>query len=97
MLVQAMIGSVSPNFRMIELAFENGKWVIRVTLASESQADREEVDEICDEMSVFLDGVRGRISDAAYSEITADIVVSQAVIYIKPQQETRLVFRRREH
>ena len=97
MLNQALIGSISPNFREVELAFEEMKWVVRVTLAKENEEDREEIGEICDSLSVFLIDVRERISEEAYAEVIADVIVSEAPLYITPRAEPRLVFRMREN
>jgi hypothetical protein len=96
MLTQAMIGAVSPNFRLVELAFEHKTWVVRVTLREESKADREEIDEICDEFSIFLEDVRDPICSRAYARIVPDVTVSQDPIILSPAAPTRYVFRMRE-
>ncbi len=96
MLHGAMVGSVSPNFRMVELAFEEMKWVVRVTLREENDDDREEIGEICDSFSVGLVDVRECITEVAYAEIVSDVIVSEAPIYFTPRAEPRVVFRMRE-
>lgn len=96
MLAQAMIGAVSPNFRLVELAFEHETWVVRVTLREESKADREEIDEICDEFSIFLEDVSDRICSRAYARIVPDVIVSQDPIILSPAAPARYVFRMRE-
>ena len=96
MLTQAMIGAVSPNFRLVELAFEHETWVVRVTLREESKADREEIDEICDDFSIYLEDVRDRISPQAHVGIIPDVIVSQDHIILSPSVEARYIFRMRE-
>ena len=96
MLHQAMVGSISPNFRMVEFAFEDMKWVIRVTLREESDEDREEIEEISDSFSVFLVDVREAITEEAYAAMVTDVIVSVEPIYLTPQSEPRVVFRARE-
>lgn len=96
MLTQALIGAVSTNFRLVELAFEHETWVVRVTLREESKTDREEIDEICDDFSIYLEDVRDRISTQAYVGIVSDVVVSQNPIILSPSVEARYIFRMRE-
>lgn len=96
MLVQAMIGAISSNFRMIELAFEEGRWLVRVTLETDKEEDREEVEEICDRMSIYLMDVQDRISKAADAAVDFEILISQGLIILSPELEPRVVFRRRE-
>jgi hypothetical protein len=96
MLTQAMIGAISPNFRLVELAFEHETWVVRVTLREESNADREEINEICDEFSIFLEDVRDRISPQAYARVRADVIFSEDPIILSPYVPARYVFCMRE-
>lgn len=96
MLNQALIGSISPNFRLVELDYEDGKWVVRVILAKNDPNDRDEVGEIVDAMSCYLEDIRDRISKDAYAEVSSDVVVSQEIITIDPTMEGRVVFRMRD-
>lgn len=96
MLTQALIGAISPNFRMVELAFEDSRWVVRVTLRAEDVADREEIEDVCDEMGIFLGDIIDRISPIAYARVDHEIVVSTAPVFLTPQLEPRVVFKARE-
>lgn len=96
MLQQALIGAVSPNFRMVELGFESGVWVVRVTLRAEDEADREEVEDVCDAMGDFLEDIRERISDAAYAKVIPSIRISTETIFLRPESVPRIVFRARD-
>ncbi|MNT87082.1 hypothetical protein D3C72_2274490 [compost metagenome] len=46
MLVQSMVGAISPNFRMITLLREDEEWVIRFYLETNDEDDIEEIEEI---------------------------------------------------
>lgn len=96
MLTQALIGVISPNFRMVELAFEGGQWVVRVTLAEDDRSDREEVADACDQMSFYLEDVRDRLTDVAHAKVVTDVIVSKHAICMSPVSEPRVVFRMRE-
>jgi len=46
MLGQALIGAVSPNFRMVSLDLDGESWLIRFYLEKEIEEDIEEIDDI---------------------------------------------------
>ena len=96
MLTQAMIGAVSPNFRLVELAFERGAWVIRISLREESAVDREEIANLCDEFLNNLADVRHLLSPKADAAAIPDVIVTQDRIILSPYSPTRYVFRMRE-
>ncbi|MDF9755866.1 hypothetical protein ACVWY1_002290 [Pseudomonas sp. TE6288] len=50
MLVQALVGAVSPNFRMVSISFEGEEWVTRFYL---EEYDEEDVDEVVDVMCQY--------------------------------------------
>lgn len=95
MLTQALIGAVSSNFRLVALAFEDAKWVLQVILREESDVDREEINEICDDFLAFMTSVQNRISKRADADITPHVIVSQDPIYLS-DDKVRYVFRARE-
>lgn len=96
MLTQAMIGAVSPNFRLVELAFEHDTWVVRVTLREESSVDREEIADMCDEFLNYLSDVRRQLSPKADADAIPDVIINQNLIILSPTSPTRYVFRMRE-
>jgi hypothetical protein len=96
MLTQAMIGAVSPNFRLVELAFESDTWVVRVSLSEESAVDREEIADLCDEFLNNLANVRHLLSPKADTEAVPDVIITQDIIILSPTSPTRYVFRMRE-
>lgn len=96
MLNQALIGAISPNFRMVELTWEGGSWVVTVTLAEDRDDDREAVEDICADMSCYLMDLQGRISKPAEAGPSATIVVSKDPIFIDPASARRLALLMRQ-
>ncbi|MBN7870580.1 hypothetical protein J0M44_29570 [Pseudomonas aeruginosa] len=46
MLVQALIGAISANFRMVTLCYEDAEWVIRFYLERDIEEDVEEIEDL---------------------------------------------------
>ncbi|WP_213883107.1 hypothetical protein [Pseudomonas mosselii] len=46
MLVQALVGAISPNFRMVAISLEDGEWVTRFYLEEYDEEDIDEVEEV---------------------------------------------------
>jgi hypothetical protein len=44
--VQALLGTISPNFRLVALGNLGGRWQLRFVLEHESLEDREEIEDI---------------------------------------------------
>jgi hypothetical protein len=95
MLNQALHGAISPNFRLVELGFEGGEWVVYIVLRQDDDVDREEADEICDQFSIFLEDVRDRISASAYAPIRPVVTVATARLDSLPSDSRRRVFKMR--
>src|SRR5690349_9127593 len=85
-LVQALWGSISPNFRMVVLSRESDEWVIRIVLEKEDEDDREEIEEI---ESAF-DALQNTNTPRRF-----DVVVDARPMSW-PKPPVRVVFRRRE-
>jgi len=85
-LVQALLGAVSPNFRMVALAKEINEWRLIFVLASESSEDRDEIDDIAIEFEALQD---------CPIELKVELVVSNQPIDW-PSPPTAVVYRRRE-
>ena len=54
-LVQALLGAISQNFRMVALSNENQVWRLIFVLASESPEDRDEIDDVASEFKALQD------------------------------------------
>lgn len=85
-MVQALCGSVSPNFRRVTLSNDAGVWKVQIVLEQECEEDREEIEEIA---SAF---------DALQSTNTPrDFEVKVIDVPLRlPEPPTRVVFCRRE-
>ena len=96
MLIQAMIGCITPNIRQIALQYKNDSWIIKVILSEDNEDDRVEIIDIADETSIFLEDLRGRISECAYRKVIPVIEVSDKPLDFKQIENQRLVYRRKE-
>ena len=96
MFIQAMIGAISSNFRQIVLSYENNEWILIVTLEKDSDEDREEVVDIVEEFSIFLEDIKDKISDVAYVSARAVIVITNDKMDSNISKNERVMFRRKE-
>lgn len=85
-LVQAMVGAVSPNFRMVAVSNTAGVWQLLFILETEDEEDREEIADIATEVEAMQDtGIRYEL----------EIRVTSEPLQL-PALPTRVVYRRRE-
>lgn len=85
-LVHALLGLVSPNFRMVALKNDGEVWRLQFVLETDSEMDREAIDDVATEFESLLShGIRYEI------EIT---ITAGEISW--PSAPTRVVFRRRE-
>ncbi len=96
MLMQAMLGAISSNFRQISLSFKNKKWLLNVTIEKDDKEDRDEILEIADEFSIFIDDIKDKISSTLYVKVDAIIEVSSDSLKFTCDDDTRVIFRRKE-
>lgn len=85
-LTQALLGAISPNFRMVSISSEVPGYKIRIVIAKESDEDREE---IADVETEFEAQQSNRI------EYEFDIVVSDRPLD-RPGASSVVVYLRRE-
>lgn len=85
-LVQAMLGAISPNFRMVSLANDGAVWRLQFVLESDNTSDREEIQEIASMFESLQD------SRVPYE---IDVTISSKEIPVS-KAPTRVVYRRRE-
>ena len=85
-LVQAMIGAVSANFRMVALERADRSWRVRYWLQADDAVDREEIEDIDFEFANFM-------NDAPTS---FEITIAGDEVLLLPDPPARTVFRRRE-
>lgn len=85
-VVQAMLGAVSPNFRMVTLGHDGQSWHLRVTLERHDEEDREEIENVVVQWEALQDGPR---------KMTVEVEVNNGPL-TWPTAPTRALYRRRE-
>lgn len=93
MLVQALCGAISPNFRIIALEFSENIWKILFVSEKESSADREEIEDVTDEFGSLLLGLNIRKEIRLKVEILIDASPRISLDHI----QWITVFRRKEN
>lgn len=96
MLVQALVGVISNNFRMVTLSFDGECWIVEARLLCEDETDREEFDDAIDEFSIFLEDVRSDLSRQADKKVVGKIVVGNEPLTCPVSADKRVVFWKRE-
>src|SRR5262249_21858875 len=85
-LVQALLGAVSPNFRMVALFADGDVWRLQFTLETDNALDREEIDDIASEFEAQ------HSSNVEY-EVETKVTTGHIAW---PAFPARVVFRRKE-
>ena len=85
-LVQALLGAISPNFRMVAIAHDGHRWKLMFVLEEDLVEDRQEIEDIAVEFEALQE------KPIAY-EVTVSVVTSRIEW---PPQSVRVVYRRRE-
>lgn len=96
MLMQAMLGALSTNIRRVALSFRGGCWILAFTLEGDDAEDREEIADILDEFSVFLEGIKDNITSSAYIRAEVVVEVSTGKLECVSSDDTRVIFQRKE-
>lgn len=91
MLIQALWGAISPNFRMIALSFAEPVWQLLFVLECDIAEDRQEIEDVAGEFDALLLGLGG--GTLKYEIKT---VVSTEPLSILDPSSWQIVFRRRE-
>jgi len=90
MLLQALVGAVSANIRMITLSLEAPVWKLQFVLESESTEDREEIEDIAGEFDGLLLAL-----DRRELRFEVETLVSTERLGC-PEPPARVVFKRKE-
>ncbi len=88
-LMQALKGSVSPNFRMVMLEYDEGMWRLIYILEHDSSYDREEIGEIKYDFLAFQE-------TSIYCETIIEIDDGE-LPWPRESLTKRIVYRRREN
>ncbi|MEH0018420.1 MAG: hypothetical protein V6Z89_02145 [Desulfobacter sp.] len=85
-LVQALLGVITPNFRMVSVSEISKKIVITIVLEEDSKSDRDEIDDLVSEFEVLQP-----------KPINFDIEVEISTNELLwPNESTIVVYRRKE-
>jgi hypothetical protein len=85
-VTQALLGSISPNYRMITMDHDGREWVFSFVLDHEDAEDREEIDDFALEWEIL----QGRPTPCRI------VVLIETGVLAWPSPPTRVVYRRRE-
>ncbi|MEJ6405105.1 hypothetical protein [Yoonia sp. 2307UL14-13] len=96
MLVQALLGVISGNFRVVTLEFAGDHWVVEAWLLEENQQDSDEFFDSVDEFSIFIEDVKQQLSSCSYQKIVGKIRIGAEPLASNFTDDTRVVFKRRE-
>jgi hypothetical protein len=91
MLVQALWGSITPNFRLVALGLAEPVWQLLFILEAESSVDRDEIDEVVGEFDALALG----FTESAQGFQATTIISKETLPGLDPAS-WRVVFRRRE-
>lgn len=91
MLVQALWGAVSPNFRMVALSLSEPTWQLLFVLEDECLADREEIEDVAAEFDALLLGL-----NVGEVQFDVQIKVSTEALELLNPASWRMVYRRKE-
>lgn len=91
MLVQALWGAISPNFRMVALSLAEPVWQLFFVLENESTVDYEEIEDVAGEFDALVLGL-----NAGAIKFDVRIIVSAEPLPTLDPSVWRIVFRRRE-
>lgn len=91
MLMQALWGAISPNFRMIALSFSEPKWQLLFVLEIDDAADREEIEDVVGEFDALLLGL-----NAGTITFETKVVIDSKPLAVLNLLHWITVYRRRE-
>ena len=91
MLMQATHGAISSNFRTVAASFASSTWEILFILETESEQDREEIQDIVDEFDGLICGYA-----PVNVQLTTTVLVSAEPLPVLDLSKWQQIFRRRE-
>jgi len=92
MVVQALVGAVSPNFRRVAITFDEAMLRLLFVLERESEEDREEIEDVMGEFDALLLSL-----NEFRFEFNVDITISAGSLPVMDALSSRIVFGRREY
>jgi hypothetical protein len=89
-LTQAMRGAVTPNWRSVAMSFQDSKVHLHFILECESAEDREEIQYVSEQFSIFQEDAR------SFTLAGFDIAITTDSIAWQDSEIGRMVYRRKE-
>ena len=96
MLVQALLGVISSNFRMVTLRFMGDHWIVEAWLLEENQKDSDEFIDAIDGFSIFIEDVKQQLSSCSYQRIVGKIRTGAEPFAGNVPDDARVLFKMRE-
>jgi hypothetical protein len=91
MLMEALLGAISPNFRMVAISFSRDTWKVGFWLEKEDEIDREEIEDALGEFDSLVLGMENPpLKISAVTEISGGSLPRLDV------SDWRTIFLRRE-
>lgn len=87
MLMQALLGAISPNFRLVSISEIEKRIIIRIVLENESEDDREEIDDLTAEFEAL---------QSCHVDFEINVEITKKDLEW-PDEFTIVVFRRKEN
>lgn len=91
MLMQALLGVISPNFRMVAISFFGIEWKVGFWLEKEDEIDREEIEDAIGEFDGLVLGMEG-----PPSKINVVTEICEGSLPRLDVSDWRIIFLRRE-
>ncbi|OQR32239.1 hypothetical protein BWR15_20265 [Pseudomonas sp. T] len=86
MLVQALVGAVSSNFRMVSLSCDDAGWILSFYLEKDLEDDVEEIEDVVCQYTAYQD---------SNLKCRYEVVIGDQSLPVLAESE-RVVYRRRE-
>lgn len=96
MVVQAMRGAITANYRMITLRCIDGTWRLDFFFVEDDPADRRVAGEIREDLAASLDDIRGHLTRGARLHVDHGVAAGMGVLPLDPSPNLRIVYLRDE-
>lgn len=92
MLMQGLLGAISPKLRRIVLCHQHGEWVIEARLREYRAEDVEEIHDAADETSIYMEDLHGILTPAAQVRIGCSVAADAGFLPAVQDETRRTVF-----
>jgi hypothetical protein len=96
MIVKAMRGAITPNFRMIALRSIDASWRLDFFFAQDDPGDRQAAREIREDLAASLDDIRGRLTPEALVHVEYIVTTGPGPLPLDPETDLRIIYLRNE-